>query len=200
MPSTKLTALAVAALPPGNHFDAACPGLILRVGKRRRTFTYRWRAGGRNPAIVLGHFPAISLSQARRSRAKPPCASTAVSSPSSRRPHPRSSSALSLGALLDRYEAMRLRDGKRIRTLRKRMMSARKELAPYAGLPASAFGKADVRAIRDGMLARGTAVQWNRVRAVLRVFLHWAVEEDLLEANPVLAVRKAAEHSRRQGA
>ncbi len=200
MPSIKLTALAVAALPPGNHFDAACPGLIVRVGKRRRTFTYRWRAGGRNPCIVLGHFPAISLSQARQLAREAALRIDSGAAPLVARPHPRSSSALSLGALLDRYEAMRLRDGKRIKTLRKVMMSVRKELAPYAGLPASAFGKADVRAIRDGMLARGAAVQWNRVRSALRVFLQWAVEEDFIEANPVLAVRKAAEHSRTQGA
>ena len=32
--------------------------------------------------------------------------------------------------------------------------------------------------------------------ARLRVFLQWAVEEDLIEANPVLAVRPAAERSR----
>ena len=112
------------------------------------------------------------------------------------RPHPRSTNALSLGALLDRFEAMRLQDGRRNKTLRKRLMAVRKELAPYAGLPASAFGKTDVRAIRDAMLARGAAVQWNRVRSTLRVFLQWAVEEDLIEANPVLAVRPAAERSR----
>ena len=196
MPSIKLTALAVAALPRGNHFDAACPGLIVRVGKRRRTFAYRWRAGGRNPCIVLGHFPAISLAQARALAREAALRIDSGTAPFLARPHPRSTNALSLGALLDRYEAMRLSDGRRNKTLRKRLMALRKDLAPYAGLPASAFGKADVRAIRDTMLARGATVQWNRVRGTLRVFLQWAVEEDLVEANPVLAVRPAAERSR----
>jgi integrase len=75
-------------------------------------------------------------------------------------------------------------------------LAVRKDLAPYAGLPGGAFGKADVRAIRDTMLARGASAQWNRVRSTLRVILQLAAEEDLIEGSPVLAVRPAAERSR----
>jgi len=194
LPSIKLTALAVTALPPGIYFDGLCPGLILRIGKRRRSFIYRWRAGGRNPAVVLGHHPTISLSQAR-ARETALCVDSGAT-PFHASPHPRSSGALSLGALVDRFEAMRLLDGKNVKTLRTRLMAVRKEIAPDDTLPANAFGKTDVRAIRDGMLARGVPIQWNRVLAALRVIFQWALEEGLVEATPVLATRKAAEFGR----
>ena len=65
MPTKKLSALAVPVLPPGEWRDAALPGLILRVGARRRTWTFRARVGGVDRRDILGHFPAMSLSAAR---------------------------------------------------------------------------------------------------------------------------------------
>jgi integrase len=196
MPSLKLTAVVVASLPPGNHFDSLCPGLILRVGKRRRTFAYRWRSGGRNPCITLGHFPSMSLAQAREAAREASGRIDAGIAPVPAMPHPRSAATLTLGTLIDKYEAMRRREGKRIKTLRKVMLAVRKELAPYASLPAAAFARADVRAIRDGMVARGASIQWNRVKSGLSFALNWATEEELIEYNPVLAVRRTPERDR----
>ena len=65
MPTKKLSALAVPTLPPGEWRDAALPGLILRVGARRRTWTFRARVGGVDRRDILGHFPEMSLSAAR---------------------------------------------------------------------------------------------------------------------------------------
>src|SRR3954471_1582918 len=65
MPTKKLSALAVATLAPGEWRDAALPGLILRVGARRRTWTFRARVGGVGRRDILGHFPKMSLSAAR---------------------------------------------------------------------------------------------------------------------------------------
>ena len=43
----------------------ASPGLILRVGKRRRTWQFRYHAGGSYLRKPLGHYPAMGLAEAR---------------------------------------------------------------------------------------------------------------------------------------
>ena len=59
MPTKKLSALAVPTLPPGEWRDAALPGLILRVGARRRTWTFRARVvfQNRGPGRLGGGSP-----------------------------------------------------------------------------------------------------------------------------------------------
>ena len=62
----KLTAVAVATLPPGIYTDAACAGLTLRVGVKRRTWSVFHRLGGRLTQTTIGHFPAMGLADARK--------------------------------------------------------------------------------------------------------------------------------------
>ena len=137
MPTKKLSALAVATLPPGEWRDAALPGLILRVGARRRTWTFRARVGGADRRDILGHFPAMGLQQARKAgrdllaRLESGAPAPAPAS------HPRAGSALTLGALVDRYEKLRLREGHRTKTLTEAMRMLRVELKPWLGLPAA---------------------------------------------------------------
>ena len=65
MPSKKLTALAIPNFTPGEWYDAVLPGLILRVGKNRRSWSYRFHANGSYHRKPLGHFPAMELGEAR---------------------------------------------------------------------------------------------------------------------------------------
>jgi integrase len=196
MPTKKLSALAVPTLPPGEWRDAALPGLILRVGARRRTWTFRARVGGVGRRDILGHFPKMSLSAARdagrellnRFEHGAP-APTPIS-------HPRSASALTLDALLDRYEKLRLREGHRTKTLTGAMRTLRAGLKPWLGLPVSEFTKADLRAARDAIVERGALMQANRLLAYLGPVLRWAAQEDLIAHNFVGDLRKAPERKR----
>ena len=52
-------------LAPGEWYDAVLPGLILRVGDKRRTWQFRYHAGGSYHRKPLGHFPAMELAEAR---------------------------------------------------------------------------------------------------------------------------------------
>ena len=65
MPAKKLTALSIPTLAPGEWYDAVLPGLILRVGIKRRTWQFRYHAGGSYHRKPLGHFPAMELADAR---------------------------------------------------------------------------------------------------------------------------------------
>jgi hypothetical protein len=70
VPTKKLTALSIPTLAPGEWYDAVLPGLILRVGKKRRTWQFRYHAGGSYHRKPLGHFPAMELADAREAGRK----------------------------------------------------------------------------------------------------------------------------------
>ena len=57
MARKKLSALSIPTLSPGDWHDIVVPGLILRVGTNRKTWTYRTSAGGRKLRVPLGYYP-----------------------------------------------------------------------------------------------------------------------------------------------
>ena len=193
MPQKKLTALAIPTLAPGEWYDAVLPGLILRVGVKRRTWQFRYHAGGSYHRKPLGHFPAMELAEARdTARRLIDRADKGVPIEISA-PHPRSSSVLTLGALLDRYEALRIREGKRTKTLPEAMRLLRRILKPYLSLPADQFSKADLRSARDVLVEADTIIAANRMLGYLGPILRWAAQEDLIPTNFVPDIRRAPE-------
>jgi len=64
MPTVRLTDLTVRALPTGTHFDATTPAFGIRVGKHRRTWIVM--RGQERRRIRIGHYPALTLSEARK--------------------------------------------------------------------------------------------------------------------------------------
>ena len=196
MPTKKLTVVALPHLTEGEWYDVVVPGLILWVGKRRRTWYFRYRSGGSYQRKPLGHFPVMELGEARD-------AARAVIDRAERglpaevpAPHPRSPDVLTLGALLDRYEQMRLREGNRIKTLLKVMRMLRYHLKPQLALPVVQFSKADLRAIRNELLATARPAAANRRWRVSGPVLRWASEEDLVETNIVPSIRRTPMRAR----
>ena len=151
MPIKKLSTLSIPSLAPGDWHDVIVPGLILRVGAKRRTWTYRTRTGGKKLRRPLGHYPAMSLSEAREACRKAAERIDSGIAPAAPAPHPRSSDVLTLGGLFDRYETLRKKEGKRTKTLPEAMALMRRALKPYLAAPADQFSKADLRAARDAM-------------------------------------------------
>ncbi len=64
MPKIAFTDLSIRALKEGVYFDTKTPAFGIRVGKRRRTWIVL--KGARSTKLRLGHFPELSLSEARR--------------------------------------------------------------------------------------------------------------------------------------
>jgi integrase len=64
MPKIAFTDLSIRALKEGVYFDTKTPAFGMRVGKRRRTWIVL--KGARSTKLRLGHFPELSLSEARR--------------------------------------------------------------------------------------------------------------------------------------
>ena len=106
------------------------------------------------------------------------------------------SAALTLGTLLDRYEALRTKEGQRTKSLPEAMRSLRRNLKPYLALPAGEFSKVDLRAARDAMVGANTVIAANRMLGYLGPVLRWAAQEDLIPTNFVPDIRRAPEEKR----
>jgi integrase len=174
------------------------PGLILRVGVKRRTWQFRYHAGGSYHRKPLGHFPAMELKEARDAGGELIKRLDSGAPPPPSSPHPRSSSALTLGALLDRYEAMRTKEGQRTKSLPEAMRSLRANLEQWLTLPADQFAKSDLRAARDKIAGRGALMQANRLLGYLGPVMRWAAQEDLIPTNFVPDIRRAPEEKRKR--
>ena len=64
MPIVTLTDLGIRALGPGLYFDAKTPSFGIRVGKNRKTWIVL--KGENRTKVRIGHYPALSLQDARR--------------------------------------------------------------------------------------------------------------------------------------
>lgn len=198
MPTRKLTTLAIPSLAPGEYWDSVLPGLILRVGARRRTWQYRIRSGTAYQRIPIGHYPAMELADAREAARRAFERLEKGAPPSPPVPHPRSAAAFTLGALIDRYEQKRLAERHRTKTLPDAMRTLRQCLGPWLNLPASQFTKADLRAARDAVAERGALIQANRLLAYLGPVMRWAAQEDLIPLNFARDIRRAPEQKRKR--
>src|SRR4051812_24856486 len=159
----KLTVAAIATLAEGNYADTIHAGLNLRIGARRRTWSVYYRRAGKLKQSTLGHFPKMGLADARKAAAELVERVQAGAAPPPPQPHP--SAALSLGELIDRYEAHRRRKGGRgLKSLPHALRIVRNNLKDYLGLPAASFSKHDLRAARDVVAARAPTLS-NRLLA-----------------------------------
>ncbi len=155
-----------------------CPGLNLRVGTTRKTWSVYHRTGGRLKQSKLGYFPAMALADARKAARELLERLAAGAPPLPPEPHP--SASLTLGGLIDRYQAHRRRKGGRgTKSLAQSIRVVRNGLKDYLALPAASFSKHDLRVARDVIAARAPTAA-NRTQAYLSPILRWAEAEDLI--------------------
>ncbi|MEI2301029.1 tyrosine-type recombinase/integrase [Ensifer sp. MJa1] len=198
----KLSAAALNTLPPGDHTDHVVPGLTLTVGARRRTWSLRYRAGGKQHKPVLGHYipnaPEDSESMgllAAREKAREILSrvEAGIPAPQEKPVHPKD--AMTLGVLINKYEEMRrAKGGRGIKSLDEALRTVRRCCADYIDLPARAFSKADLKKCRDkaakGIRRKNTLQMADRFMSYLSPILDWAAKEDHIELNLVTVTHK----------
>jgi hypothetical protein len=64
VPKIKFTDLTVQALKPGLYFDDRTPAFGIRVGKNRKTWLVV--KGENRTKVRLGHYPSLTLAEARK--------------------------------------------------------------------------------------------------------------------------------------
>jgi integrase len=175
--------------------DIRCAGLELRVtsaGARSWTFRFRDPTSRRTLRASIGSYPDIGLSAARKKaddlRGK---VADGVNPIEARRQERADSQSRTFETLADRYMAEHARRHKRPRSVEEDDRNLKKHVL-------SKWGKRDYRKIRradaidliEGIVAAGTHTAANRVHALISKMFSFAVDADLLEANPVSRLQK----------
>ncbi|RVJ00930.1 DUF4102 domain-containing protein [Sinorhizobium medicae] len=188
----KLSAAALPSMPEGDHQDHVIPGLIFRVGKKRRTWTLRYRIGDKYSRDTLGYFipnaPAESesmgLAEARaKAREVLGRVEAGVPTVDEKTPHPKEGGGKTVGDVIDLYEeARKKRSGKGMKTLPEALRTIRRVLKDYLNLPAKQFSKADLRKARD-KVAKDAPQMSDRFMSYFGTCWKWAAQEDHIDYN-----------------
>jgi integrase len=175
--------------------DVRCSGLEFRVtaaGARTWTFRFRDPTTRRTLRASLGSYPDVGLSAARKKadalRGK---VADGVNPIDAKRQERSESQSRTFETLAKRYMDEHARRHKRPRSIEEDERNLNKHVLPK-------WKKRDYRKIRradaidliEAMVAAGTHTAANRVHALISKVFSFAVDSDLLEANPVARLQK----------
>lgn len=186
---------------PIDYFDEVENGLILRLSKAgTKTFAYRYRFHGKNRRYKIGRFPGVSLSEARRQVQKLRVQVNEGIDPQAEKEKAKQTpDDFSFSILCDRFSKRHLP------TLRKRTKDEYqriidKELVPKLGrYPASEISRKQIVDLLDAIaIDRDSPTLSNRVRAVLSSIFSFGIDKAIVEANPVLNVRRKKKETKRE--
>ena len=157
-------------------------------------------AAGKSRKLTLGPYPAIDLKTAReRARTALAKAAGGIDPGAERKaakivPPPTLDHVETITLrFLTQHAARKLKPG----TAKEVSRLLTKELAPWHGRRLSQIAKADVHALLDDIVERGSPISANRTVAWLRRLCTWAIERGLIDTNPCTGIKPpAAENSR----
>ena len=212
MPKMKLTDAAVSRLKPPDkgqkdHWDTLTPGFGIRIshgGTRTWLVQARILKNGewKQTRVTLGRYPTMTLAEAREGAREAQKDAQAGEDPRGRAK--RDKAALEK-ASRDTWSALAetflvkyaQRKGLRSSTLRDyRRALQGPDVQDWADRPVAAITRKDIRHKLDTVAERAP-IHANRLRAYWGKFFNWLVENDWVEASPVLGVaRPAPERSR----
>jgi integrase len=193
-------------------FDLQEPGLLLRVSDAgRKTWFFRYRiADGRQPRMKLGTYPATSIADARR---KAQDARRIVETGEDPAAQARKAAAEAKSQKIRTYDDLidvyftACENGtwtpkgkrKRPQTITaERKLYERHIKKEFARKSLGEIGRAEVKALTRGMLAKGITTQSNHAHALIRQTFSYAVEEELVENNPAMGLASPAPKKARE--
>ncbi len=203
----ELTALAVEKIKPSAARreipDGRISGLYFIVQTSgNRSWAVRYRIGGKPCKFTLGQYPAIDLKTARArageikdkvERGQDPGGEKKVTRATAAAP-PNDLIEIATARFLSHYARRQLKAGTAAEVER---ILEKEIVAPWRGRRLSQIGRADVHELLDGIVERGSPVTANRALAWFRRMCSWAIERDLIEANPCAGIRAPAAETAR---
>jgi len=199
MPTKKLTDLFVErAKPPARgrieYFDAAFPGLALRITKNGgKSWCAFYRFGGRLRRFTLGRYPAIKPAQARKEVSAALDRVREGFDPAEEKRTRRdlgSSHADTFGAIAYDYLERHVAKNNAASTYQEAKRDLEHDALPRWGKRQIAgISRRDVIDLIDRIIARGAEVQANRTLARLRALFNWAIEKDRIVASPLARMK-----------
>lgn len=176
------------------YWDATLPGFGLRVSPTAKTWIALYKAPGRvQRQLKLGTYPAMSLATARAEARKALGAVQTGADPANTKLVRRAADANTVGAVYDAYklEAERLRSWPEIKRICEREI-----LPAWKSRPVASITRAEVRALIAAK-AKTAPVSANRLHAQLSRLFSYALQCDLVMANPCAGLPKQGKESAR---
>jgi integrase len=173
--------------------DDRCEGLALRVtasGVKSWCFRFRDPRSGKDARLTIGRYPDVSLSQARARTTELRHEVASGINPVERKYREREEAQTkTFAALADRYLREHARRFKRSAAADERNL--RLHILPqWAKRRYDEIQRRDVITLCEDMVAAGTATNANRVQALVSSIFSFAVDADLIAANPCSRLRK----------
>jgi integrase len=199
--TVKFTARTVDSLKavPGrrvDYFDAAVPGLALRVteyGHRSWSVHYR-NAERRLRRLTLGDYPTVKLAAARKAAQRALRAASEGKDPAADKKAARHGETV--GDLAKEYIERHAKKHKRSWREDDRMLEA-DVLPTWRTRKVKDLARRDVRELIEAIADRGSPIAANRCLALVRKMLNFAIGRDWIEANVAsLLTKPGAERSR----
>lgn len=172
--------------------DVLCPGLHLRVTVTgSKSWSLVVRAGPRVRRITLGRYPVLTLATARkealrvmRDLADAPQVDGVTGDASQIEPE---APCPTFGELIDAYVAHISRSARSWRLIASNLRRA--ELQPLHATLATTVGKRELMVVVDEIAAAGIPHAAASVLRHLKMALNFAVQRDLIPANPLAGVK-----------
>jgi integrase len=173
--------------------DERCEGLALRVtaaGVKSWCFRFRDPRSGKDARLTIGRYPDVSLSQARARASDLRREVAGGTNPIERKYRERDEAhTKTFAALAERYLREHARRFKRSAAADERNL--RLHILPHwANRRFDQIQRRDVITLCEGMVAAGTATNANRVQALISSIFSFAIDADLIGANPCSRLRK----------
>ena len=188
--------------------DGKIPGLYLVIQpvSGARSWALRYKFGGKNRKLVLGRYPEIGLAAARKiaqdkradiSAVRDPAAEKAMklaeAKAQARAAAVEASGADRVKTIADEFMKRRVEGVVGNSWARETARVLRVEIEPVIGdKRIGDVRRADIQALLDGIVDRGSPIMANRVHAVLRTFFGWLAERDYVAANPLDKIKAPA--------
>ena len=185
----RMRTLAAGATPIETR-DGETRGLIVTVlPSGRKQFAVRYRRAGKQKRLLLGEYPAVSLAVARKRARKAQSAIDNGEDPAHDRQAAKAKPTDSVKSLAEDYLKKHARKFKRSADEDERLLDV-DVLPKWGERSVRDLTRRDVRALVDGVVDRGAPILANRVLALVRKMLNFAVDHDWIEANPAARITK----------
>jgi integrase len=178
--------------------DLRCSGLTLRVTKAGvKSWSFRFRdPRSRNlTRATIGVYPTVSLQMAReRALELGREVASGVNPVEKKRKDRGEAPARTFEALADRYMTEHARRYKRTAEADRRNLNLH-VLPLWRNRPFDGIGRSDVIALCEGVVAKGSPIQANRVQALLSKIFSFALDAELVTANPCARLKKRSKET-----
>jgi integrase len=179
--------------------DLRCAGLTFRItasGIRSWSFRFRDPQSGKDARSTIGHYPDVSLGEARKAadvlRGK---VAKGINPVSEKRKDRREAGSKTFEALADRYMEEHARRFKRSADADDRNLRLH-VLPKWKRRRYDQIERADVIELVEGIVKAGSPVQANRVQALISMVFSFALDADLVKVNPCARLRKRGAENR----